>query len=236
MNAPIVLLHGWGLTPGIWAPLQAELEASSLAPALFADEGSLDDWAAKLLCDIPAGAVLIGWSLGAMLAMALAARAPQHVSRLVLLAPTPRFVKSNDWPHGLDAETTTAFRDNFRDSPARTLERFTALQALGDTERSVVNTGLRAHLADPLQNGSALAHGLRLLEQSDLRGALPAASLRCLLIHGEQDALIPVGAAHWLAHRWSSSETLIMPGVGHVPFLSQPAAVATRIKEFIHAR
>jgi pimeloyl-[acyl-carrier protein] methyl ester esterase len=233
--APIVLLHGWGLTPAVWAPLQSELGLETLAPQLVAGEGSLDDWAARLLNEVPAGAILIGWSLGAMLALAMAARAPQHISRMILLAATPSFVKRSDWQHALDAETTTAFRDNFRNSPARTLDRFIALQALGDTERTTVTTALRASIADPKQHASALAHGLRLLEQSDLRGALPSVSLRCLLIHGEQDALMPVAATHWLAHRWSGSETLIMPGVCHAAFLSQPATVAARIRQFIHA-
>ena len=233
--APIVLLHGWGLTAAVWAPLQAELGTDVLTAQLFASEGSLDDWAARLLDDVPSGAILIGWSLGAMLAMAIAARAPQHISRIVLLAATPSFVKRTDWPHALDAETTTAFRDNFRSNPSRTLERFIALQALGDQERSSVTAALRNNIADPREQGSALAHGLRLLEQSDLRGSLPPVSKRCLLIHGEQDALMPVAATHWLAQRWSGSETMILPDVGHAAFLSQPAAVAARINQFIHA-
>jgi pimeloyl-ACP methyl ester carboxylesterase len=73
---PIILLHGWGLTGRVWTSLRAELAAAdmpTLAPDLFAAEGSLDDWAARLLDEIPAGAVLVGWSLGAMLAMAIAA-------------------------------------------------------------------------------------------------------------------------------------------------------------------
>ncbi|MEC5387925.1 alpha/beta fold hydrolase [Uliginosibacterium sp. H3] len=233
--APIVLLHGWGLSPAVWAPLLAELGPDVLAPQLVADGGSVDDWAARQLDEIPAGAVVIGWSLGAMLAMAIAARAPQHISRLVLLAATPSFVKRADWPHALDVETTTAFRNNFRDNPARTLDRFIALQALGDKERANVVAQLRASIADVRQHNGALAHGLRLLEQSDLRGALPPASMRCLLIHGEQDALMPVAATHWLAQRWSGSETMIMPDVGHAAFLSQPVAVAARIRQFIHA-
>ncbi|MDB5802034.1 MAG: pimelyl-ACP methyl ester esterase [Rhodocyclales bacterium] len=240
MTAPIVLLHGWGLTPEVWAPLQSRLvqrldSDAVTAPALFANEGSLDDWAARLLAEIPPGAVLIGWSLGAMLAMAIAARAPRHVSRLVLFAATPSFVKRDDWPHGLDAETTTAFRQNFLKDPVRTVERFIALQALGDVERVAVSKALRANIAATDTHGAALAHGLRLLEQSDLRGALPAVSTRCLLIHGEQDALMPVAATQWLAHRWSGGETFIMPGVGHAAFLSQPAEVAARIEQFIHA-
>jgi pimeloyl-[acyl-carrier protein] methyl ester esterase len=233
--APIVLLHGWGLTPGVWAPLQAEFDQELVTPHLLADEGTLDDWAARTINDIPQGAVLVGWSLGAMLAMAIAARAPQRISRLVLLAATPSFIKRNDWQYALDAETTTAFRENFRKDPARTLERFTSLQALGDSARSIVSNALRANLANPQLHASALAHGLRLLEQSDLRNALPPVSMRCLLVHGEQDALMPISAAHWLAHRWSGSETFMLPATGHAAFLSQPQAVAARIKQFIHA-
>ena len=235
MTAPIVLLHGWGVTPQVWAPLQAELQAETLAPEILASEGSLDDWAMRLLHEIPAGSVLVGWSLGAMLAMAIAARAPQHISRLVLFAATPSFVKRKDWQQGLDAETTLAFRENFRKDPQRTLERFIALQALGDSERASVSTALRSSIASHEKHGTALAHGLRLLEQSDLRSALPAASSRCLLIHGEQDALMPIAAAQWLSHRWSGSETFFMPGVGHAAFLSQPVSVAARIRQFIHA-
>jgi pimeloyl-[acyl-carrier protein] methyl ester esterase len=233
--APIMLLHGWGMTPGVWSPLQIELGLPTTAPELHAGEGSLDDWAARVLEEIPEGSILIGWSLGAMLAMAIAARAPKHISRLVLFAATPSFVKREDWQHALDSETTLAFRENFRSNAARTLERFIALQALGDEERARVAANLRANVADIEQHQSALAHGLRLLEQSDLRGALPPVSLRCLLIHGEQDALMPVAATEWLAHRWSGSETFIMPGVGHAAFLSRPAAVAARIRQFIHA-
>ena len=235
MTAPLVLLHGWGLASGVWASLQAELGVPTLAPDLFAAEGSLDDWAARLLDEIPADAILVGWSLGAMLAMAIAARAPQRISRLVLLAATPSFIKRDGWQPALDAATTTAFRENFRNAPLRTLERFIALQVLGDTERSSVSAALHAALADPLVHARALAHGLRQLEQSDLRNALPPASMRCLLIHGEQDALMPLGATEWLAHRWPGSEIYILPGAGHAAFLSQPVQVATRIRQFIHA-
>lgn len=233
--APIVFLHGWGLTPQVWAPLQARLGVSGDTPQLLAAEGSLDDWAARLLTQLPEGAILVGWSLGAMLAMAIAARAPQHISRLVLIAGTPSFVKRGDWPHGLDAATTKAFRDNFLKDPARTMERFVALQALGDSERSTVATSLRDHLADPQLHAASLAHGLRLLDQSDLRTNLPPVSMRCLLIHGEQDALMPLGAQAWLAQRWSASESFIVAGAGHAPFLSQGAVVAERIAQFIHA-
>lgn len=234
-TAPIFLLHGWGLTPGVWAPLQSALASPTTALSLRAPAGPIDVWANDLSTEIPAGAILVGWSLGALLAMQIAAQAPQRVSRLVLLAATPSFVKRGLWSHGLDPETTSAFRGNFSKDPMRTLERFIALQTLGDSERGLVGNGLRANLDDPAVHASALANGLRLLDETDLRDKLPSPSIRCLLVHGEHDALIPVEATQWLSQRWSASEVFILPGVGHAPQLSQPVALATRIEQFIHA-
>jgi pimeloyl-[acyl-carrier protein] methyl ester esterase len=205
------------------------------SPRTQTNSATLEEWADEMSSEIPAGSVLIGWSLGAMLAMSVAARHPELVSRLVLIAATPSFLQREDWPHALDAATVQAFHQNFVAQPERTMERFIALQALGDQSRHEIIEQLRVAQADPVGDYAALAHGLRLLEQTDLRNVLPAVSLRCLLIHGEQDALIPSATSEWLAQRWSSSEQFRMPGVGHAPHLSQPDVLAKRIEQFLHA-
>jgi pimeloyl-[acyl-carrier protein] methyl ester esterase len=231
-----VLLHGWGLTPVVWAPLQDALARPCLTPELEARAGSLDQWAASMLDEIPAGASLVGWSLGAMLALAMAARAPERIDRLVLIAATPSFVQRPGWDCALDAATLAAFRANFLSAPTRTLDRFASLQALGDARRQDVVCGLRAAAVDPSRKSASLAHGLRLLEESDLRTSLPPSALRCLFIHGAQDALMPVAAMQWLAQRWSASEHLVMPDVGHAPMLSKTDEVAARMRHFLDAR
>ncbi|GAA5159985.1 alpha/beta fold hydrolase [Viridibacterium curvum] len=233
----LTFLHGWGMRPGIWQGLQQTLGHNSQVPVLHAPTGSLDEWADAVARTLLPETVLIGWSLGAMLALTIAARHPRQVRALVLVAATPSFVKRGDWSHGLDGETIRAFREGFLRNPGRTLERFVALQAFGDAQRHAVTDALRAQLDDPVEHAAALGHGLRLLEESDLRvQRLPSVSLPCLLVHGAQDALIPASASIWLGQRWPGSETLLIEDAGHAPFLSAPQRVAEGIQRFLAAR
>ena len=87
-SPPIVLLHGWGLSSKVWAPLLAQLPALTAldlpghGSALPAGD-SLAAWAEALVAQLPDGAVLVGWSLGAQLALHIAAQHPHKAARLV---------------------------------------------------------------------------------------------------------------------------------------------------------
>ena len=126
MTRPIVLLHGWGLSSAVWAPLQAQLDPqlTVLAPDLpghgnAAPAGdTLESWAEALLKHIPDDSMLVGWSLGAQLAMHLAVHAPKKIARLVLIAASPRFVQADNWPAALPQATLEEFRSHFELDPA----------------------------------------------------------------------------------------------------------------------
>ena len=104
---PLVLLHGWGLHGGIWSGLLPELDGfgERLTPDLPGhgaspcpgDEIGLEALADRLVPGVPEGAAVLGWSLGAMVALTLARRHPERVSRLVLVAATPRFTLSSSF-------------------------------------------------------------------------------------------------------------------------------------------
>ena len=103
MTRPIVLLHGWGLSSAVWAPLQAQLDPqlTVLAPDLpgpgnAAPAGdTLESWAEALLKHIPDDSMLVGWSLGAQLAMHLAGHAPKKNAPRgpFLLGPCPAYIQ-----------------------------------------------------------------------------------------------------------------------------------------------
>ncbi|MDQ8024307.1 MAG: alpha/beta fold hydrolase [Moraxellaceae bacterium] len=237
---PLVLLHGWGSTPGIFDPLLAALghpdaPRPSHRPHLRAPAGTLADWADEIAPQVPEGSVVLGWSLGAMLAMTLAARHAQRVARLVLIAATPGFVARPDWPHALDAATVQGFRDSFMRDATRTQRRFVALQTMGDDNRHGVSDELERHAEDVATEHASMANGLRLLATADLRKELPSPALPALLIHGQGDALMPPAASDWLAARWHASRMLRIEGCGHAPHLSRPQEVAAAIREFADA-
>ncbi len=67
----------------------------------------------------------------------------------------------------------------------------------------------------------------------DFRDSLDRISQPTLVIHGEQDSLIPVQKARELAARLPDAELVILPGAGHVPTLTRPFEVADAIAAFL---
>lgn len=241
MRPPLVLLHGWGLGPAVWRGLQAELTGFAdihapwlpgHGPAEAAHGPDLEDWTDALVPDLPDNALVCGWSLGGLVALDLARRHPRKVARLALIGTTPRFVAAPDWSHGLAVETVQGFRDGFASDSAATLRRFVALQTLGDARRKAVALSLSEALpAVGEERASSLADGLRLLAETDLRDRLNL-SQPVRLLHGEGDALMPAGAATWLADQLPNARLSLLTDCGHAPFLSRPADCATLLESF----
>lgn len=241
MSRDLVLLHGWGLSSSVWKPLTALLAGNFTlhAPDLpghgrATPAGpSLDEWANALLPQIPDGAILVGWSLGAQLALHLAQQAPERVARLVLIGSSPCFVQADNWPAALPASTLDAFRQDFDTAPDTTQRRFVALQSLGDSARKAVAATLTDSLtpADDARR-TALADGLRLLAETDLRAIVPRIHQPVCLLHGGEDKLMPVAAAEWLADALPNARLTVFGQCGHAPFLSRPEECAMLIEGF----
>ncbi|WP_374259604.1 alpha/beta fold hydrolase [Zoogloea sp.] len=242
MSTPLVLLHGWGLSSAVWAPLRARLDpALPVVPLDLPGHGSaapagdsLADWADALRPHIPDGATVVGWSLGAQLALHLAARAPDAIARLVLIGASPRFVQADDWPCAMPADTLGEFRRQFDLDPAAVQKRFVALQALGDSARRDVVAALGTALtpADAAHQ-PALACGLRLLADTDQRALVAGIRQPTRVLHGSADTLMPVAAAEWLADTLPDGRLTVFQHSGHAPFLSRPADCATLLESFI---
>lgn len=239
--SPVVLLHGWAMTPAVWQPLRSALEhdCTVLSPALPGHHGApaardttLAAWTDAMADAIPERSTVVGWSLGAMLALDLAARHPHKVSSLILIAATPKFVTAADWAHGLPADTVTAFLSGYAAAPEATLRRFLALQTLGDrARRGLLPTLDAARQPHPGAAAiAALADGLRILADSDLRSQIATVTQPVALVHGAGDALMPVAAARWLAAALADAELTVLDDCGHVPLLSHADACTRLIR------
>lgn len=79
------------------------------------------------------------------------------------------------------------------------------------------------------------AAAIRLYEslyEVDLRPHLADITLPTLLLHGENDQIVPVSEAKALAAHLPNHELVIIPGAGHVPTITQPHVVANAITAF----
>jgi pimeloyl-[acyl-carrier protein] methyl ester esterase len=240
----LVLLHGWGMNAAVWEGLPREIagayrltriELPGHGASPFGPEhADRLGWARACLEVAPPRAAWLGWSLGGLIALQAALLAPERVAALVLLTATPRFVRASDWPAAMDPQVFAQFHDTLVAEPKLTLERFLRLQVRGsDSARETLRL-LRAELAEqPAPQPEALALGLDLLRDGDLRGALCELACPSLWVFGERDTLVPAAASAGVSALRADAEVRVIAGAAHAPFLSHPEQTVATIGPFL---
>ena len=241
----LVLLHGWGLHGGVFAPLLEQLrEHFSLYCVDLPGHGlssqqpvpaRLQDWADAVLQQVPQ-ALWLGWSLGGLVAQQAAVQAPQQVTGLVNIASSPCFVRRPDWAHGSDPNVLAGFSRYMQANYPDTVERFLALDLINLPAGQQAAARLRdALLAVGLPSQQAIATGGELLLHTDLRQQLQQLPMPSLWLAGQRDRLASPAAMAAAAALTPQARQLTISGTGHAPFLGDTAAVAQAVLQFQHA-
>jgi pimeloyl-[acyl-carrier protein] methyl ester esterase len=237
---PRVFLHGWGLHGGIWSETLAALPGAAPDLPGYGVMPAIAPYSAETLADAVAATLaepvhLIGWSLGGMVALALAARHPDQVAKLVLMGASPAFVNRPGWEHGLAPEVLAGFADSLTQDHRATLLRFLSLQARGgDAAREVIGRLRETVFQRGEPNSATLAAGLDLLRDVDLRDLAPSIACPALVVHGAYDTLCPAAAGQWLAERIPGARLALHERAAHAPFLSHPGWFAEQVERFLN--
>jgi len=233
---PLVMLHGWAMHSGIWRQFARQLAERRQVICLdlpgHGRSAPLSTFempaiVAALLAAIPVPSFdLLGWSLGATVAINLAAECPDRVRSLTLLAGNPRFVREPGWP-GVKPEVLDNFAELLSNDAGQTLQRFLGLQVQGLPHAKAALQQLKHCVAEcKAPDFGALQGGLRILKQHDARDSLAALKLPIRVIQGDKDTLVPVATATALRNLQPALQMKVLPGAGHVPFLTHPQALA----------
>lgn len=235
MTVPFVFLPGWCLGRG---PLQNLASAVSARLEDLPGYGEMPletDFAAAVdacAARLAPGSTLGGWSLGAQMALAVAARHPDKVGRLVLVAGTPSFVQREGWPHAMPAPTLADFTTAIAADAEAMLPRFVGGFNRGDARAKAVTAELLER-ADPRPPAAVLAAGLAWLRDVDLRSETGQIRAPTLLMHGAADPLMPLPAAESLAATIPGARLEIFADCAHAPFVSSPDDFFARLGRFL---
>lgn len=226
----INLLSGWAMAAANLQPLREALRER--LPGLSVDVhplpaiqlSSLETDLSSLAQQLKPG-VLVGWSLGGMLAMQLHRRFPEHFVRVATIASNMCFVERADWTPAMATETFKTFYQNYRSDPEKTLSRFALLVSQGSPQARQL---IRTLQWDGLTAEQRL-HGLAILGMLDNRGAARGSLQPMLHCFGVQDALVPVAAAEAVVDLDPSARVAISYQAGHALPLEQPQWLAAQI-------
>lgn len=240
----LVLIHGWALHGGVFAPLVSRLSSRfqlHLVDLPGHGHSRDDDTPLALphvVSEIAAAtppAVWVGWSLGGLFALHAAATQPQ-VRALAMIAATPRFVRGEQWPNAVDADVFTQFGEDLARDYRGTLERFLALDTIGSEHaRAELRTLKQALVERGEPAPRALQEGLQLLRRTDLRRALSGLAKPSLWLAGQRDRLVPAAGMHDAASLAPHAQALTIAGGGHAPFLGHADLVAAQLEQFVAA-
>ncbi|WP_072313696.1 alpha/beta fold hydrolase [Agrococcus sp. Marseille-P2731] len=240
---PLLLLHGGGVAGWMWQPLLERLgnRVRAIVPDLpghggsastdyASHEGAADALERVLEERAPGGATVLGFSLGAQLAVLLTARRPELVTDAVVVSAQ---AKSIAMPQVTLAMLAAA-------APLAKWRRFARLQA----KELFVPDEL---LADYLEGSAAISRATLVASVGEnLRFRVPEGWARApeaadapptaLVVVGSEERAVMRDSATVLHGSRAGSELLRVDGVGHGLPLQQPGLLALILEQRLAAR
>ena len=218
---PLVLLPGMNCTADLWAGCDV---ADAVTPQLTEDD--LGRQVERLLDELPPVFAIGGLSLGAIVAMALALRAPERVAGLFVAsanAKAPTEVQRASWRRWLARLDAGA---SPRDLQADILGVLLSPQAAADRPDLVART-LRMGAETP---PDALAAQLRLqATRVDLRGGLRRLAVPVLVVTATDDALCPPAFHDEILAAVGHGDRVSVDA-GHLSSLERPGDVGAAVR------
>lgn len=240
MSVPVVLLHPLGSDARFWDPVLPELASGIDAVALdlpghgtaplVDDPASIRSWSAAVLEQLDRlgheRVVLVGISLGGLVAQHLAATAGDRVERVVLADtvaayPEPMREMWRERAITSRAEGTASFVD-----PTLALWFTSDFRAGGGPVVAAAADGVAA--APP----EGYARACELLAEVDLLDLLPQITCPTLVVCGEQDGSAFVQAAPRLAQTIPGASLRWLPG-GHAAVVEHPREFAALVNDVL---
>ncbi len=247
----LALIHGWGLHGGIWKALIPELEKHYTVhnidlPGFGKSTLSQESWeSSKRVYDLdflvdsvvsvlPDKTFLCGWSLGGVVASAVADRYAERISKLITVASSPKFVIDDDWPFAMQRDVLESFIGYLNKDFRGTLIKFLSIQTMGSPTQKADIASLKSTVFEHgVPSEVALSGGLAILHDADLISALQRLSMPLLRIYGKLDTLVPRRAAKYISNLVPESQSKMFMKSGHSPFLSEREAFISSINSFL---
>lgn len=228
MAEPLLFIPGHMQDARAFLPQMVALGAGRSMQVFTCDADSVERLSEQALAGAPGRFGVIGHGLGGNVALDLLRRAPDRISRMVLLATDP-LSEAPQAAAAREARMVAARAGRLKEAIAEDVPD----QALADTpDRAVLKLLLR-DMAYGLGEGVYLRQCKALQRRPDQQKILRRALVPALFIIGALDTVVPVRRQEFARDLMPNSALRVLPGCGHLPMLEEPEAVTDAIAAFL---
>lgn len=242
-RTPLIMLPGWGMDKYVWMLMQNTLE--NFFELFYVDWRGIcsvscfKDRVVQLVTTKKMSSFsLLGWSLGSLVALDIMSEYQLQVKYGILIGATSRF--TTDGADGYNAGWPQKIVERMKFQLKRKKEKtlldfytamFSSTEKASGFDRNFLQLVKKKFYGDEILS---LSIGLDYLIQMDFREKLSVIKSPLLLIHGDQDQISPLSASEFVYKKvLKEAHFKILPGVGHMPFFTNPDKCLTYIKCFI---
>ncbi|GAA4625963.1 alpha/beta hydrolase [Cellulomonas oligotrophica] len=245
---PVVFAHGFGCDQHMWRLVAPHFEdaftvvtfdhvgaggsdASAYDPVRH---GSLQGYADDVLAIVREldlrDVVLVGHSVSAMVAVLAAVAEPDRFAKLVLVAPSPRYVDDDGYTGGFTEADIAELLDSL-DSNYLGWSSTMAPAIMGNPDRPELGAELTASFcrADP----EIARRFARVTFLSDNRADLAGVTTPTLVLQCTDDVIAPVSVGEHVRDAIPGAQMVLLDATGHCPHLSAPEATTAAIAAFL---
>lgn len=245
---PVVFAHGFGCDQHMWRLVAPHFEdaftvvtfdhvgaggsdASAYDPVRH---GSLQGYADDVLAIVREldlqDVVLVGHSVSAMVAVLAAVAEPDRFAKLVLVAPSPRYVDDDGYTGGFTEADIAELLDSL-DSNYLGWSSTMAPVIMGNPDRPELGAELTASFcrADP----EIARRFARVTFLSDNRADLAGVTTPTLVLQCTDDVIAPVSVGEHVRDAIPGAQMVLLDATGHCPHLSAPEATTAAIAAFL---
>ncbi len=228
-RVPLVLLPGTMCDARVFAPLLDRLAVRRVLIASLVGHETPADMARALLAELPPRFALGGFSLGGIVALEMAAQAPERVAGLALFDTTARPDPEGNATLRRNAVARAAQLGTGRYAGQKLWSLYVSPEAGDlDTHRALVSAMAADAGIEAFRQQSEMA-----INRADSRPRLARIAMPTLVLCGEDDRLCSVEAHRELAAGIAGARLAVLPQAGHFALIERPDAVAHEVAAWL---
>ena len=245
----MVFAHGFGCDQNTWQFVKPEFEKDHRV-VLFDYVGSghsdkraynsnryrtLDGYVQDLLDVLAAlnleNVVYVSHSVSGMIGTMAALREPHRFERMVMIAPSPRYLNDENYFGGI-SEADLAGLISMMEHNYQGWANYLAPLVMGNPDSPVKVRLLEESFRN---NDPVIAREFALATYNvDARRLLPKLDKPVLLLQCTDDVTVPLAVAEYLLKHLPQARLEVLRATGHYPQISSPALTAKAIRRYLH--